>query len=227
MDEQNKTPSAARRFRLPRLFADNAEESEDQVEDEAEESAPAPAARGRGAAKAAPASDMDEMAQLRTGLETIYRLVTEINQREAAQEKVFNTLHSELRDYKNDFIYEHLKPVVRPLLFLFDSLEQFHEELSAQIRPAGEERRSGVSPVLVKENISYFKDQLVEALRICEVTLMEEPEGVYNPKLHKAVEVEPAPPELDNVIIKVVRSGWYLNGQLFRPAEVVIGKKQA
>jgi molecular chaperone GrpE (heat shock protein) len=32
--------------------------------------------------------------------------------------------------------------------------------------------------------------------------------------------------EQDNMIQRVVRSGWYLNGRVFRPAEVVIGKKQ-
>lgn len=230
VDEQGKTQTGGRRFRLPRLFSDNSAESGEaapEVEEAAgvEESAP----------QTAETPDMPEVStdtsvllgelyQMRGGMETIYRLITEINQRETAQEKVFNTLHSELRDYKNDFIYEHLKPVVRPLLFLFDSLEQFNSEIALHERPAQEERRAGMSPRLVRENILYFREQLIEALRICEVTMMENLEGPFNPKLHKAIEVVPVPAEQDNTIVRVVRSGWYLNGQLLRPAEIVLGR---
>src|SRR5690606_15299292 len=64
-----------------------------------------------------------EFQHMQGDLQKMYRLIEEVSERESAQEKIFNTLHSELRDYKNDFIYEHLKPVVRPLLFLYDSLE--------------------------------------------------------------------------------------------------------
>ncbi len=144
---------------------------------------------------------------------------------EKTHEKVFDTLHAELSSYKNDFIYEHLKPVVRPLLFLFDSLEQFEEEITRLEPPAQEERRQEFSPRLVRENLHYFREQLVEALRICEVTQMDKPEGAFNPKLHKAVEVVPVAADQDNTVQRVVRSGWYLNGQLLRPAEVVVGRK--
>ena len=210
---------------MPRLFADGSADTPEAV-DEAKETPAEAAAKGQEANMADTSVVLGELQQMRGGMETIYRIITEINQREAAQEKVFNTLHSELRDYKNDFIYEHLKPVVRPLLFLFDSLEQFNAEISLQERPSSEERRSGVSPRLVRENILYFREQLVEALRICEVTIMETPEGQLNPKLHKAIETVPVPEEEDGIIIRVVRSGWYLNTQLLRPAEVVVGRKQ-
>ena len=169
---------------------------------------------------------VEEFGQVQEDLHRMYRLVEEISERESAQEKVFNTLHAELRDYKNDFIYEHLKPVVRPLLFLYDSLEQFDAEIALYERPTnGERRQSGLSPQLVRENISFFRDQLVEALRICEVTPMETPKGTFNPKLHKVIDVVPVEPAQDGMIQRVVRSGWYLNGALLRSAEVIVGKK--
>jgi molecular chaperone GrpE (heat shock protein) len=160
-------------------------------------------------------------------MEEMSRLLQEICDRGTAQDKVFDTLHSELQDYKNDFIYEHLKPVVRPLLFLYDSLEQFEDELAQQERPQTDERRRGLSPALVRQNMAFFREQLVEALRICEVTPMQTPEGMFDPKCHKAVDIALVEAEQENMIQRVVRSGWYLNGHVFRPAEVVVGKTTA
>lgn len=171
---------------------------------------------------------VEEFGQVQTEMQRMYQLVEDIAERESAQEKVFNTLHAELRDYKNDFIYEHLKPVIRPLLFLYDSLEQFDAEIALYERPSnGERRQVGLSPLLVRENISFFRDQLVEALRICEVTPMESPKGAFNARLHKVIDVVPVDEKQDGVIQRVVRSGWYLNGQLLRSAEVIVGKKMA
>lgn len=171
---------------------------------------------------------VEEFGQVQTEMQRMYQLVEEIAERESAQEKVFNTLHAELRDYKNDFIYEHLKPVIRPLLFLYDSLEQFDAEIALYERPnTGERRQVGLSPQLVRENISFFRDQLIESLRICEVAPMEAPKGAFNARLHKVIDVVPADDAQDGMIQRVVRSGWYLNGQLLRSAEVIVGKKMS
>ena len=169
-----------------------------------------------------------EFQHMQGDLQKMYDLMEEVSERESAQEKIFNTLHSELRDYKNDFIYEHLKPVVRPLLFLYDSLEQFDAEIALYERPTnGERRQVGLSPQLVRENIAFFRDQLVESLRICEVSPMESPKGAFNPRMHKVIDVVPVEANQDGMIQRVVRSGWYLNGQLLRSAEVIVGKKMS
>lgn len=169
-----------------------------------------------------------EFQHMQGDLQKMHQLMEEVSERESAQEKIFNTLHSELRDYKNDFIYEHLKPVVRPLLFLYDSLEQFDAEIALYERPTnGERRQVGLSPQLVRENIAFFRDQLVESLRICEVSPMETPKGAFNPRMHKVIDVVPVEAAQDGMIQRVVRSGWYLNGQLLRSAEVIVGKKMA
>jgi molecular chaperone GrpE (heat shock protein) len=171
---------------------------------------------------------LQEMQQMRAEMEDVSRTLHELNQRGLAQDKVFNVLHKELQEYKNDFIYERLKPMVRPLLFLFDSLEQFDAELTQYDRnesqPA-DEVEPGMAWGTVRRNISFFRDQLVEALRICEVTPMEKREGHFDPRLHKAIDTVQVAPDQDNVVQRVVRSGWYLNGHVFRLAEVVVGKK--
>jgi len=167
---------------------------------------------------------LEEIGQLRDGMEDMSRLMQEMCDRGNAQEKVFDTLHAELQDYKNDFIYEHLKPVVRPLLFLFDSMEHFDEELMQQERPQVDERRQASAPRIVRQNVAFFREQLVEALRICEVTPMQKPEGKFDARLHKAVDIMQVEAEQADNIVRVVRSGWYLNGRVFRHAEVVVGR---
>jgi len=215
-DTTKEEKGAGWRARLPRIFNESSSE-EDSVEN--------PLADG--------ASDPDDdqqamharLAKMQNEMLRMSRLVESINERESSQEKVFNTLHSELRDYKNDFIYEHLKPIVRPLLFLYDSMEQFDAEVAeADKNHNGSEART-MPPKLVRQNIQYFKDQLVEALRICEVTPMETPRGQFNPKLHKVIDVVPVKAEQDGTIQRVIRSGWYINQQVLRSAEVIVGKK--
>lgn len=165
------------------------------------------------------------------GLQEIYSILNRISERDTAGERVFNTLHAELSDYKKDFIYEHLKPVVRPLLFLYDSMEQFEDEIGRFDATGAESpaiERNGVMPTrVVRQNTVYFREQLVEALRICEVTPMDDPKGVFNPRFHKAVAVVPVEAERDGQVLRVVRSGWFLNGHLLRPAEVEVGKNKA
>lgn len=223
-------------FRLPRFFQQSAEAGADEIlgELEAQDAVPeqtappAAPARAASAPKTASAtrSASEELASLRDEIERLTEQVTQVNERESALERVFDALHSELADYKNDFLYEHLKPVVRPLLFLFDSLEQFDGEVAmAAATMSGTGTTAGaLAPDVVRENVSYFRDQLIEALRVCEVTIMESPSGAFNAKFHKAVDVMPVPSEQDGTIVRVVRSGWFLNGQLLRPAEVVVGK---
>ena len=251
-DENDKGGApGARRFRLPKLFAEAGEAEGEALEEALAGSAPAldingvlPSAppMGRAASEAIAEADSpgggettseeileyvagmaQELLVLREKISGVADSIDEMSTRESTQEKVFDALHAELGDYKKDFIYEHLKPVVRPLLFLYDSLEQFDGEVAQYERPQPEEKRV-LSPRLVRENVSFFRDQLVEALRVCEVTMMEAPSGAFNAKMQKAIGVESVPPERDGTVVRVVRSGWFLNGQMLRPAEVVVGK---
>jgi molecular chaperone GrpE (heat shock protein) len=218
-DTTKEEKGAGWRARLPRIFNESAPESESSED----------ASEGSDFAANGESKEFlqEQLQKMQSEMLRMSRLVESINERESSQEKVFNTLHSELRDYKNDFIYEHLKPIVRPLLFLYDSMEQFDGEVAeADKHHKGAEARV-ISPKLVRQNIQYFKDQLVEALRICEVTPMETPRGQFNPKLHKVIDVVPVKAELDGTIQRVIRSGWYINQQVLRSAEVIVGKKMS
>ena len=248
--ENSGSGGGASVFRLPKFFSHNAEAPAEEARAEiAATSAVVPAeaevlqaealqaqvqtAEADAVAASAPPSRSSvvaaELAEMREEIERLTEQVTQVNERESSLERVFDTLHAELSDYKNDFLYEHLKPVVRPLLFLFDSIEQFDTEVAmTQTVNANPTATPGtLAAAVVRENVEYFRDQLVEALQVCEVTLMEAPRGAFNAKFHKAVDVMPVAREQDGTIVRVVRSGWFLNGQLLRPAEVVVGKFRA
>jgi molecular chaperone GrpE len=168
------------------------------------------------------ADSAQELQEIRALVEDIQRVVVEVADRGMAQDKVFDTLHAELQDYKNDFIYEHLKPVLWPLLFLFDSLEQYAREVVGRVNATGE---SQVEAKEVLDHLKFFRGQLVESLRICEVTPMKQPQGAFDPKLQKPIGVETTEdPSEDNTVRRVVRTGWYLNGKVLRHAEVVVAK---
>lgn len=163
-----------------------------------------------------------ELQELRETVSEIHRVLSEFSERGSAQEKVFDTLHSELQDYKNDFIYEHLKPVLWPLLFLFDSLEQYAREIVGRATSTGGHQ---VDAKEVLDHLKFFRGQLVESLRICEVTPMKQPSGTIDLKCHKGIGVEPVQdPSEDNTVRRVVRTGWFLNGKVLRHAEVIVGK---
>ena len=184
--------------------------------------APAYVAPAPYAAPAAPEFDKDaELEELRETVLDMQRVLHEIADQGTAQNRVFDLLHTELQDYKNDFIYEHLKPVLWPLLFLFDSLEQYAREVVGRASQGGQ--MADAKEVL--DHLKFFRGQLVEALRICEVTPMKQPTGVLDVKAHKGIGIEKVDnPAEDNTIRRVVRTGWYLNGKVLRHAEVIVGK---
>ena len=69
--------------------------------------------------------DDGTLSELRQDVQQLRAMMSRVVERNGVDQKVFDSLHSELREYKNDFFYERLKPIVRPLLFLYDSIQQF------------------------------------------------------------------------------------------------------
>ncbi len=160
----------------------------------------------------------NDVGELRSEIEEMRALLLKVIERGSVEQKVFDSLHNELKEYKNDFFYERLKPIVRPLLFLHDSLSQLDTEVSARTSSDAEMQAT------VRENLAYFRTQLEEALAICEVTPILESRGAFDAAIHKVVDTVAVAPEQDNTVVRVVRGGWYLNGTLLRPIEVVRGR---
>jgi molecular chaperone GrpE (heat shock protein) len=165
------------------------------------------------------------MELMRGQMALLQNTLAQMQEQESSRERAFDTLYGELQDYKDDFVAQRMKPGLIPLLFLFDSIEGFEAEIkerASNAAPAGELHLMK----MMLQNLAFFRDQLLESLRIAEVTPLEKPQGTFNPKFQKVVEVRPVPVDQHGTILKVVRGGWLLKDQLLRPAEVVVGKGQ-
>lgn len=210
MSNQNDTTPG---FRAPGFLSGNREEANIETEDSGV--LPGQMVR-RTVSRGANINAGNE--EMRAELETLRAMIQKVLERGSVEQKVFDSLHSELKDYKNDFFYERLKPIVRPLLFLHDSIEQFDGELETRVTSDEALKKE------VRDNLAYLRAQLTEVLTICEVTPITETRGAFDTAIHRTVETVNVAPEQDNMVQRVMRSGWYLNGTLLRAVEVVRGK---
>ena len=102
--------------------------------------------------------------------------------------------------------------LVNKLLQVLDHLEQATKGASE------EEKQSGWFKG-VELAVKQFRDVLrLEGLEEIQDV------GQFNPSLHEAVDIREGQ---DNMIIEVVRKGYNLNGKVLRPAQVVVGRKDA
>ena len=166
------------------------------------------------------------MAQMQSSLDAVRADVSHLKHKGSDSERVFNALHSELGDYKRDFVFEHIKPLLRPLLFVFDSLDDFDREMA--LYQTAQQTQSLAPDALkatkVRDNIAFVRDQLEQALASCDVEPLPAPQGRFDGHEQKAVATVPVAPELDGTIQSVERQGWSLKGHVLRPTEVVVGK---
>ncbi len=140
--------------------------------------------------------------------------IAQMQEQEASRKRAFDTLYGDLQDYKDDFVTERSKPVLQSLLFLFDSIEQFETEIQQRITntalPGEMQLMKLMLMKLMLQNLHFFRGQLLESLRIANVTPLETPRGTFNPKQHKVVEIRPVSTDQQGTILKGVRSGWML-----------------
>lgn len=111
--------------------------------------------------------------------------------------------------------------LIKKLLPILDHLEQALGGISEEERQSGWAK--GVELSVKEFNQVLAQEGLEEILA----------DGVFDPALHEAVDVVENPPlpdgsgeTKDNMILKVVRKGYNLNGKVLRPAGVVVGRKQ-
>lgn len=203
--------SSERRFGLGRLAKNSAsEESGDTNPEPGSEDETAPGASSSTAAK------IDRIAD---GVGQLYDLVAAVHDQHAARDKAFDLLYDELADYKNDFFYERLKPIMRSLLFLLDSMEQFDREIDEH-----DKHGHAVSSASVKANLEHFRDQLIDSLHIAEMAPIEPTSNEFDAKTQRAVEVVSVPAEQNNTVQRTIRGGWTIGNKILRPADVVVGK---
>lgn len=131
---------------------------------------------------------------------------------DAVREKAFDQLYEELRQYKEDFLFQAEKPLILDLLLFYDSLNWFQESLVKQ----------EMSPDVVADSFQYLIDEFLEVLYRRDV-LPFEASTTFDRKIHKAVKVEKTDDKaLDYKIAQVLKRGFTRHEKVVRAEEVVI-----
>lgn len=128
------------------------------------------------------------------------------------REKSFDQLYEELRQYKEDFLFQAEKPLLLDLLLFHDSLNWFQESLIKQ----------EMSPDVVADSFQYLIDEFLELLYRRDVVPFETSEK-FDRKRHKAVKVEPtSDAAADQMVKQVLKRGFMRSDKILRPEEVII-----
>lgn len=137
--------------------------------------------------------------------------------RDEVQAKAFEQLYQELRQYKDDFVYQTEKPLLLDLLLFYDSLTWFQGALI----------RKEMSPEVVADSFQYLIDELLEVLYRRDVVMTESRE-VFDRETQKAIKlVHTADPKSDYRVQQVLKRGFVRGGRSLRPEEVVLARFRA
>ena len=141
-----------------------------------------------------------------------------IRETESVNQKLFDSLHQELAEYRDNFVRESLqKPVIRDLLILFDDLSAIENQL-AEMASAKEARPADARAYDNLRNVRHF---VMEVLQRLEVTPIEARPKVDR-GLHRVIEVERTDSsEEEGQIVRRLRQGFLWRGKVLRPEEVV------
>jgi len=159
----------------------------------------------------------NEPADLTGHFEKIQGQLEAIQSSDTVNHRLFDSLHSELLTYRDNFLHESLqKPFIHDLVHLFDDLTS----LSEQLNTAASETK-GPNALRWRDNLENAIHSLVEILHRFEVKEIE-PKEMVDRTIHKVLSYEPADyAEEDGRIIMRVRRGFFWRGKLIRPEEVI------
>lgn len=134
------------------------------------------------------------------------------SRRDTEQQRAFDALYEELRQYKDDFIFQAEKPLLLDLLLFYDSLNWFQQSLVKQ----------EMSPEVIADSFQYLIDEFLELLYRRDVLPMESKDR-FDRESQKAIKVVYSDDaSKDYQVRQVLKRGFARGGRVLRPEEVVI-----
>ncbi len=135
-------------------------------------------------------------------------------QHDNVQQQAFDHLYKELKQYKEDFLYQAEKPFLLDLLLFYDSLQWFGASL----------QKGEMDAAVIQESYQYLVDEFLELLYRRDVVPSESVEK-FDRRVHKAVRLVPAAtPEDDWKIDAVLKRGFLRGERVLRPEEVSVAR---
>jgi molecular chaperone GrpE len=145
--------------------------------------------------------------------------VTDLERRLREQQEKYLRMAAEYENYRKRTTKERTEAfgraqadLVKQLLDALDDLARF-----AHVDP------STVDASTVVQGAEMVEKKLIKTLTTAGLELVDPVNQTFDPKVHEAVATEPAlSPEDDHVVARVYQVGYLFNGQLLRPARVVV-----
>jgi len=167
----------------------------------------------------APGADRQARNDIEGDLGTTDEQVADLERRLADQQDRYLRLAAEYENYRKRSIRERAESqsrgqadLVKQLLDPLDDLSRF-----AHVDP------DTVEAATVVQGAEMVEKKLLKAFSSAGLEPIDPVNQTFDPKLHEAVATEPAlSPEDDHVVSKVYQVGYVFNGQLLRPARVVV-----
>jgi molecular chaperone GrpE (heat shock protein) len=137
---------------------------------------------------------------------------------EGVNQRLFDSMHRELKEYRDNFLHETLqKPFIRDLIVLFDDLTS----LASQLKAVGKAEGKRQSLKRLVDNLENAIHGLVEILHRLEVNEIPQKETV-DLTLHRVVSYEPTDfAEEDGRIVMRLKRGFLWRDGVLRPEEVI------
>jgi molecular chaperone GrpE (heat shock protein) len=149
---------------------------------------------------------------LAADMAAVRELLDEQGAQTRLQQRAFDALYDELRQYKDDFIFQAEKPLLLDLLLFYDSLNWFQQSLI----------KGEMSPEVVTDSFQYLIDEFLELLYRRDVVATET-STTFSRETQKAIKVLPTQSaSQDYLVSQVLKRGFRRADRLLRPEEVVI-----
>ena len=126
-----------------------------------------------------------------------------------SKERVIETLHRELQDYREGLHFRILKPLFIDLIVMYDDLGKQIERMDQNANPLAKE---------VKQDLELFQESIEETLHRNDVDTFSVEDDVFLPSKQKILRIIPTENlALDRHIARRVRKGFHCAGKILRP----------
>lgn len=138
---------------------------------------------------------------------------------DASKERIIDSLHKELQDYRDGLHAKILRPIFLDLIAMHDDLRnllRFNNNLNQE---------SGEAALRLLQNLISFQQSIEDVLEKHGVTGYEESGDVYSAQRQRALRTEnTADAGMDRIVSERIRKGFEYDGKVLRPEIVTIYK---